>query len=90
MKRNLKLYASVIPPPLRRGIARKIDEAMKDSLLDYIDLRTTVYFDGMCLYLLDDFGIAVSIYTVARMLKGRGGHTRKSVYLASLITPANP
>ncbi len=54
---------------------------MKDSLLQYINLRPTVYLDEMCLYLYDEFGITISTYTVARMLK-REGWTHKKVRIA--------
>lgn len=61
MRRNNILYVSVVAPQYRRGPARLIGDAMKNSLLEYINLRLIVYFDEMCLYLFDEYGIIVSI-----------------------------
>jgi transposase len=86
IRRNLAIYASVVAPQYRRGPARLIGEVMKDSLLEYIDLHPTVYLDEMCLYLYDEYGITVSTWTVARMLRREGWtHKKVSILTSSAI-----
>ncbi len=51
---------------------------MKNSFLNYINLRFIVYFDEMCLYLYNEFDIIIDIDTIARMLR-REKWTHKKV-----------
>lgn len=55
-----------------RGTKRKLDEAILNHLILYLDDRPTAYLDEMCWFLWDIYGIALDPTTVSRALQRRG------------------
>ena len=69
MKRNFRLYASMILSIKKNDFFKIIDEIMKKTLFDWINHRFTMYLNEMCLFLYDEFDIVVIIWIVKKFFK---------------------
>ena len=69
MKKNLRIYDSVMTSSLTRDRSLSIDQNMQTRLLEYIDLRSIAYLNEMIYFIYDTYDIVVNISTVARFLK---------------------
>ena len=69
MKSHFYLYASMISSIKRNDSFKIIDEIMKETFLDWINHRFTVYLNEMCLFLYDEFDIVVIIWIIKKLFK---------------------
>ncbi|KAF2195671.1 hypothetical protein K469DRAFT_699266 [Zopfia rhizophila CBS 207.26] len=70
---NLEVFGTPYPPnTVKRGRPCTVLRIHKLRLLDYLENRPTAYLDEMQDFLLNEFNLITSIYTIYRMLEWNG------------------
>jgi len=70
LRLRLDAFDTVSPAPLSvQGRPRKIHQAAREGVAEFLDQNNTVYQDEIMDFLAEEFGITVSQPTISRLLK---------------------
>ena len=66
IRRNLRLFDSASPPPVRAGRPKSITLPMLDALCDHLTEKPGLYVEEMVVFLQDEFDILTSTTSIKR------------------------